>query len=99
MIIGPMLHLLRSGIGPDRLFAAAQQYDRNGGQTGRSSDETRTGAFDPERSSSQCEAKHRTLPGRHSSRTFDPGLPPTFSHLIRPAQRNILAPAGKIILG
>jgi hypothetical protein len=65
----------------------------------RSADETRTGAFDPERSSSQCEAKHRTLPGRHISRTFDPGLPPTFSHLIRPAQRNILAPAGKIIFG
>jgi hypothetical protein len=31
-------------------------------------------------------------------RTFDPSLPPTFSHLISPAQRNILAPAGKIIL-
>jgi hypothetical protein len=53
---------------------------------------------DLERSSSQFEAKHRTLPGRHGSRTFDPGLPPTFSHLISPARRNILAPAGKIIL-
>jgi hypothetical protein len=30
---------------------------------------------------------------------FDhPILPPTFSHLISPARRNILAPAGKIIL-
>jgi len=52
---------------------------------------------DPERSSSQFEAKHRTLPGRHSSRTFDPSLPPTFGHLISPARRNIIAPAGKII--
>jgi hypothetical protein len=35
---------------------------------------------------------------RHGSRTFDAILPPTFSHLISPARRNILAPAGKIIL-
>jgi hypothetical protein len=30
--------------------------------------------------------------------TFDPILPRTFSHLISPDRRNILAPAGKIIL-
>jgi len=59
---------------------------------------TKSVANDPERSSSQFEAKHRTLPGRHGSRTFAPSLPPTFSHLIWPAQRNILAPAGKIML-
>jgi hypothetical protein len=51
--------------------------------------------LDPERSSSQFEAKHRTLPGRQQQNIR---LPPTFSHLINPARRNILAPAGKIIL-
>jgi hypothetical protein len=48
--------------------------------------------FGPERSSSQFQ------PGRHGGRTLEPGLPPTFSHLIIPARRHILASAGKIIL-
>jgi hypothetical protein len=36
-----------AGPGPDRRFAAVQRQVRNGGQTGRSADGARTGAFDP----------------------------------------------------
>jgi hypothetical protein len=39
-----------------------------------------------------------TATGHGRVRIFDPSLPPTFSHLISPARRNILAAAGKIIL-
>jgi hypothetical protein len=53
-----------AGYGPKRRLWAAQQDVCNGGQTGRSADEARTGAFDPKPTWAAdfcCDAQHTPL--------------------------------------